>query len=138
LTNRREAGGAAARHIIEGYAAVLAGMPEELRRAYRDGEFGAGLKDHNFQVIPTAWIDAAQARWRVKRGAAADDGVGVDVAHGGDDQTVVAARHGGWYHLQRNAQVRSSRPSQQVIVCTIFLLARNAREHRAFARRLPD
>jgi hypothetical protein len=27
-----------------GYAAGLAGMPEELRRAYRDGGFGAGLK----------------------------------------------------------------------------------------------
>jgi hypothetical protein len=47
-----------------GYAAVLAGLPEELRRAYHDGDFGAGLKDHEFQMIPTTWIEAAQARWR--------------------------------------------------------------------------
>ena len=40
-----------------GYAAVLAGLPEELRRAYRDGNFAAGLKDDDFQVIPTAWIE---------------------------------------------------------------------------------
>jgi hypothetical protein len=47
-----------------GYAAVLAGLPEELRRAYRDGDFRGGLKEHQFQVIPAAWIEAAQARWR--------------------------------------------------------------------------
>ena len=41
-----------------GYAAVLAGLPEELRRAYRDGDFRGGLKDHQFQVIPAAWIEA--------------------------------------------------------------------------------
>jgi hypothetical protein len=28
-----------------GYAAVLAGLPEELRRAYRDGDFTTGLRD---------------------------------------------------------------------------------------------
>jgi hypothetical protein len=80
-----------------GYAAVLAGMPEELRRAYRDGDFGAGLKDHEFQVIPTAWIEAAQARWREHAVRQPMTAIGVDVAQGGDDQTVVAARHGGWY-----------------------------------------
>jgi hypothetical protein len=47
-----------------GYGAVLAGLPEELRRAYRDGNFAAGLKDDDFQVIPTGWIEAAQRRWR--------------------------------------------------------------------------
>lgn len=46
-----------------GYAAVLAGLPEELRRAYRDGDFSAGMKDDDYQVIPTAWIEAAQRRW---------------------------------------------------------------------------
>jgi hypothetical protein len=51
-----------------GYAAVLAGLPEELRLAYRDGNFSAALKDDDFQVIPTAWIEAAQARWRADAG----------------------------------------------------------------------
>ena len=81
-----------------GYAAVLAGLPEELRRAYRDGNFAAGLKDHDFQVIPTAWIEAAQRRWRPDgwRGVAMT-AIGLDVAQGGADFTVLAARHGGWY-----------------------------------------
>jgi hypothetical protein len=81
-----------------GYAAVLAGLPEELRRAYRDGNFSAALKDDDFQVIPTAWIEAAQARWRADAGRGiAMTAIGLDVAQGGADKTVPAARHGGWY-----------------------------------------
>jgi hypothetical protein len=80
-----------------GYAAVLAGLPEELRRAYRDGDFAAGLRDHDFQVIPTAWIEAAQKRWNATPPLGSMTAIGVDVAQGGSDQTVLAARHGGWY-----------------------------------------
>jgi hypothetical protein len=81
-----------------GYAAVLAGLPEELRRAYRDGNFAAGLRDDDFQVIPTAWIEAAQRRWRADAGrGVAMTAIGLDVAQGGADCTVLAARHGGWY-----------------------------------------
>jgi hypothetical protein len=80
-----------------GYAAVLAGLPEELRRAYRDGDFATGLRDHEYQVIPTAWIEAAQKRWSATPPRHAMTAIGVDVAQGGPDQTVLAARHGGWY-----------------------------------------
>jgi hypothetical protein len=81
-----------------GYAAVLAGLPEELRRAYRDGNFAAGLRDHDFQVIPTTWIEAAQQRWRPDGGRGiVMTAIGLDVAQGGSDHTVLAARHGGWY-----------------------------------------
>jgi hypothetical protein len=47
-----------------GYASVLAGLPEELRRPYRDGDFSVGIRDADFQVIPTAWVLAAEARWK--------------------------------------------------------------------------
>jgi hypothetical protein len=81
-----------------GYGAVLAGLPPELRAAYRDGNFGAGLKDHEFQVIPTAWIEAAQARWQSSPPAYQGmTAMGVDIAQGGNDRTVIAARYGGWY-----------------------------------------
>ncbi len=82
------------------YAAVLAGLPPELRAAYRDGDFGAGLQDHENQVIPTAWIEAAQRRWRNEVPKQAMTAIGVDVAEGGSartDKTVLAARYGGWY-----------------------------------------
>lgn len=80
-----------------GYAAVLAGLPEELRRAYRDGDFGAGLKDDDFQVIPTAWIEAAQARWTPRPPRGTMTAIGVDVAQGGNAWTVAAARYGPWF-----------------------------------------
>jgi hypothetical protein len=79
------------------YAAVLAGLPPELRRAYRDGDFQAGLEDHEHQVIPTAWIEAAQRRWTPQIPRLAMTAMGVDVAQGGADKTVVACRYGGWY-----------------------------------------
>jgi hypothetical protein len=80
-----------------GYAAVLAGLPEELRRIYRDGDFATGLRDHERQVIPTAWIEAAQKRWTATAPRQVMTAIAVDVAQGGSDQTVLAARHGGWY-----------------------------------------
>jgi hypothetical protein len=80
------------------YRGVLAGLPPELRAAYRDGNFSVGLRDHDFQVIPTPWIEAAQARWKPTPPAFMPmTAIGVDVAQGGDDCTVVAPRCGGWY-----------------------------------------
>lgn len=80
------------------YASVLAALPEELRAAYKEGRFDASLRDAPFQVIPTAWIEAAQARWT-------PDGykgvmmtaMGLDPAGGGRDSAEIAARYGGWY-----------------------------------------
>ena len=81
-----------------GYAATLAALPEELRAAYRDGRFDVALRDGAFQAIPTSWIRAAQERWTPRP----PDGVpmcsiGVDVAQGGNDETVLAIRHDGWF-----------------------------------------
>lgn len=81
-----------------GYGAVLAGLPEELRAAYRDGRFDASLKDRDFQVIPTAWILAAEARW-TKNGFAGNamTAMAFDPAGGGRDSAELACRYGGWY-----------------------------------------
>jgi hypothetical protein len=81
-----------------GYAATLAAMPEELRAAYRDGKFDAGLKDRAYQTIPTEWVRMAQARWTKEP----PEGVpmcamGVDASGGGSDPMVIAPRHGGWF-----------------------------------------
>lgn len=81
-----------------GYASVLAGLPEELRRAYRDGDFTVGLRDGDFQVIPTSWIIAAQDRWKSDGYKAfAMTAMGFDPAGGGSDAAELAWRHGGWY-----------------------------------------
>lgn len=80
------------------YGSVLASLPDELRRAYRDGDFSVGQKDSDWQVIPTGWIEAAQQRWvdTPPRGLAMT-AMAIDVAPGGGDQRVISARYGGWF-----------------------------------------
>jgi hypothetical protein len=80
-----------------GYSAVVEAMPKEIRDAMR-GKFNASLADQPMQLIPTAWIIAAQDRWRPD-GARAQpmSAMGFDPAGGGRDSAVLAARHGGWY-----------------------------------------
>lgn len=80
------------------YRKMLDSLPSELRRAYRDGDFGAGIKDDEYQVIPTGWIEAAQQRWdnAVPRRTAMT-AMAIDVAPGGGDQQVICWRYGGWF-----------------------------------------
>lgn len=61
--------------------------------------------DDAWQVIPTAWVQVAQARWTATPPANARlDAVGVDVARGGADQTVLAKRYGMWFSpLEKHA-----------------------------------
>jgi hypothetical protein len=80
------------------YRASLDALPPELRAAYRDGNFSAELKDDDYQVIPTAWIEAAMERWTPQRPPEfAMTAMAVDVAPGGIDQMVLCWRYGGWY-----------------------------------------
>jgi hypothetical protein len=80
------------------YDSVLANMPEGLRRAYRDGDFTVGLQDDLWQVIPTLWVKAAQARWTPDppRGVPMC-AIAADVAQGGPDETVLSPRYDGYY-----------------------------------------
>ena len=80
------------------YKATLQGLPAELRDKFLKGDFQAGKDDDPMQVIPTAWIEAAQARWRPDGGYGAPmSTMGADIARGGKDETVVAPRHDNWF-----------------------------------------
>jgi hypothetical protein len=80
------------------YRAVLAGLPPELRAAYKEGRFDASLKDDSFQVIPTAWIAAAQSRWQPMGYVdAAMTAMAFDPAGGGADAEELIWRHAGWF-----------------------------------------
>jgi hypothetical protein len=62
------------------------------------GDFMAGGADDPWQVIPTEWVKAAQARWRSgKRPDSDPDALGVDPAAGGRDDTVIARRRVDWF-----------------------------------------
>lgn len=80
-----------------GYIATLQALPEPLRSQMLYGDFKAGVEDDPWQVIPTAWVDAAQKRWSRPAKLPPMDSMGVDVARGGKDKTVIARRHGAWF-----------------------------------------
>jgi hypothetical protein len=84
-------------YIRSGYSSVL-GYASKEDRAMAAGDFAAGIEDHPYQVIPTAWIVAAQERWTPAPPKGAPmTAIGVDVAQGGGDDTVLAPRHDYWY-----------------------------------------
>jgi hypothetical protein len=80
------------------YMATLQALPEPLRSKMLYGDFKAGAEDSPQQIIPTDWVRAAQDRWT-------EDGhrgtpmtaLGVDVARGGKDKTVITPRHLNWF-----------------------------------------
>ena len=80
-----------------GYLSQIQALPEPLRSQML-GDFKAGMTDSEWQVIPTAWVDSAMARWTEDGGRGKEmDSLGVDVARGGSDQTVISPRHGPWF-----------------------------------------
>lgn len=78
------------------YRAQINAMPEPLRSQLLHGDFMAGREDDPYQVIPTEWVLLAQERWRTSEGKrrAPMLNLGVDVAQGGGDNTVIAPLHG--------------------------------------------
>lgn len=82
------------------YASVLQSLPEPLRSQLLYGDFSAKEGADPFQIIPTEWVQAAQARYRESPpilDGRIPTSVGVDVARGGRDRTVLAPRWGDTY-----------------------------------------
>ena len=82
----------------EDYRNTLDALPPELREAYAEGRFEAGIKDKPLQIIPTAWIRAAMDRWSPKPPHGVPMcGMGVDCSGGGSDPMIIANRYDGWF-----------------------------------------
>lgn len=80
-----------------GYEAVIDQMPEPLRSQLKFGDWTVGMRDSAWQVIPSEWVAAAMKRWKeAPRATRHLDAIGIDVARGGDADTVLAKRHGNW------------------------------------------
>lgn len=80
------------------YRARLQSLPEPLRSQLLYGLFDTTSEDDPWQCIPSQWVYDAVARWT----SAPPVGVpmcsiGVDVAQGGVDNSVLAPRHDGWF-----------------------------------------
>ena len=85
-------------YVRSGYIQTLQALPEPLRSQMLEGNFNAGIEDDEWQVIPTAWVDAAMARWKPRpNGKGEMDSMGVDPACGGRDNFVISPRYGTWF-----------------------------------------
>lgn len=82
-----------------GYMSTLQALPEPLRSQMLNGDFAAGIEDDPFQVIPTKWVEIAMERWTMPAKLHSMSSLGVDVARGGRDNTVIARRHDMWFDL---------------------------------------
>lgn len=88
-------------YMRTGYVAQLQALPEPLRSMMLKGDFSAANEDAAFQVIPSEWVRAAQERWKTRPAPKTEmTAVGVDVARGGKDSTVLSPRHDNWFAQQ--------------------------------------
>lgn len=80
------------------YERRLQALPEPLRTIVKEGDFTVAIQDDIWQVIPTNWVLEAQERWRkTQKPDVALRAIGVDVAHGGADNTVISPLYGVWF-----------------------------------------
>lgn len=80
------------------YRSVLQSLPEPLRSQLLYGDFDAAAAPDPFQVIPTAWVLAAQERWRSRqRPNTPLTAVGIDPSRGGEDKTALVMRYDNWF-----------------------------------------
>ena len=84
-------------YMKSGYLSQLQTLPEPLRSQMLYGDFRAGMQDDAFAIFPSAWVDAAMARWKQPEKLPTMDSVGADIARGGRDKTILICRHGQWY-----------------------------------------
>ena len=82
---------------LTGYRDTLMSLPEPLRSQMANGDFGAGRTDPVWQLIPSEWVKAAQARWTARDSKGPMTALGFDVARGGIDKSTAARRHGNWF-----------------------------------------
>lgn len=109
-----------------GYMAVLQAMPEPLRSQMLFGSFEAGMQDDAMQVVPTAWVEEAMLRWTDRKPKGEMDCLGVDVARGGKDSTVLSPRHGNWYDKLTKVPGKETPDGQHVVGNVIAVLRDSA------------
>ena len=80
------------------YRSILQSLPEPLRSQMLYGDFAASASIDPWQVIPTAWVLAAQRRWNeTDKPEVPLTAVGVDPARGGRDNMSMSKRYDNWF-----------------------------------------
>ena len=116
----------------DNYEAQLSLLREPYRSQLKHGEWGVGAQDDRWQVIPTDWVRLANERWlnavNIQRDNAVVDSIGVDVAHGGKDKTVLSKRQGSYFIELIKIPGRET-PDGQAIAGLITKELRNAHKN---------
>lgn len=117
--------------MATGYQQTLDMLPEPLRSMLKKGDFSASIQDDEWQVIPTAWVQAAQRRWTPEGRRGKLDAVGVDVARGGQDKTVIARRYGTWLAELQKHPGKATPDGQAVVRLIQSTLSAETEYHRS-------
>ena len=84
------------------YLATLQALPDDLRPALLDGDFGVSLADRPMQLVPNDWLAEAVRRNTPLPGQPLPSSIlpmsviAGDISRGGADPTVIATRYNGW------------------------------------------
>ena len=103
--------------MASGYKARLQSLPEPLRSQMLLGDFTTARVDDWNQLIPTQWVKRAMDRWHITPPAQFEvlTHIGVDVARGGRDRTVITCRHGLWFDRQQVAKGHDTPSGRDVV-----------------------
>ena len=105
------------------YESVLQSLPEPLRSQMLYGDFSIGVQDDPWQVVPTEWIRMAFRRYEEREAPDVPlTALGVDVARGGDDQTVICKRFGNWFPPLLKWEGHATKDGPQVAALAIGAL----------------
>jgi hypothetical protein len=110
-----------------GYAATLANLPDELRRAMKEGDFTASQNDDMWQVFPSEWVEQAMARWDESGRNTPMTVLAADIAQGGSDNTALVPRHGSWFD-RIDAYPGTQTPDGPAVAGLIVMKRRNGCE----------
>lgn len=102
----------------EEYKKKLQSIPEPFRSQLLSGNFMAARADQENQVIPTAWVQAAFARWEAAKGLPPEGipmcSLGVDCAGGGKDEAVIIPRYDHFFGRFTKFQTISNEYGSQI------------------------
>lgn len=107
-----------------GYMHMLQALPEPLRSQMLYGDFHAGMQDSPWQIIPTKWVEDAMRRWKDLDVKPPMNSLGIDVARGGKDKTVIFRRHDKWFDRPL-AYTGEETPDGPKVAGLVIMVARN-------------
>ncbi len=109
----------------EKYVKTLSQMSEEERKILMSGNFLLARPDADRQLIPTAWIRAAQERWRrSSHEGRLMSSIGADVTGSGSDMVAIAPMYDGLYFGEVKTKVGSSYSGPSAMAADIVMVRR--------------